>query len=361
MTASDGYTVYGEFDNIGGLKVRAPVKSAGVVVGRVEGIVLDQQKFVAKVTMRLDNRYKFPKDTLGVDPHLRAARRAVHRAGGGRRHRQSEARRRIKLTQSAVVLEKIIGQFLYGKAAEGNTAKVAPCGSSDLMSNKEQGDGDDEHVEDGRCPAVRGTCGACLRWRCGASCCAGAEAPDKLVKDVANDVLRSLREDPELRAGSQTKMAELIEKKVAPHFDFERMTRLAVGPQLAPGDAEQQKAADRAVPQLAGALLQHRLQRVPEHRRSRSSRLRMQPGDDDVQVQSEIKLPGGAPPVNVDYSMYKADSDWKVYDVMVDGVSLVTTYRSTFAEEIRQNGIDGLIKSLRDKNAPAAAGRKKAQ
>jgi phospholipid transport system substrate-binding protein len=87
--------------------------------------------------------------------------------------------------------------------------------------------------------------------------------------------------------------------------------------------------------------------------------VRMQPGEDDVQVKSEIKLPGGAPPVNVDYAMYKSNSDWKVYDVIVDGVSLVTTYRSSFAEEIRQSGIDGLIKSLREKNTQPASAKKK--
>ena len=91
---------------------------------------------------------------------------------------------------------------------------------------------------------------------------------------------------------------------------------------------------------------------VPEHRSRGQASCALQPGDDDVQVRSEIKLPGGAPPVTVDYGMDKNDADWKVYDVIVDGVSLVTTYRSTFAEEIRQSGIDGLIKSLREKNAP---------
>jgi phospholipid/cholesterol/gamma-HCH transport system substrate-binding protein len=123
VTASHGYTVYGEFDNIGGLKVRAPVKSAGVVVGRVEGVVLDQQKYVAKVTMRLDNRYKFPKDSTAaiLTSGLLGEQYVGLEAGGDTANLAPGDR--IKLTQSAVVLEKIIGQFLYGKAAEGNTAK----------------------------------------------------------------------------------------------------------------------------------------------------------------------------------------------------------------------------------------------
>ena len=123
VTASHGYTVYGEFDNIGGLKVRAPVKSAGVVVGRVEGVVLDQQKYVAKVTMRLDNRYKFPKDSTAaiLTSGLLGEQYVGLEAGGDTANLAPGDR--IKLTQSAVVLEKIIGQFLYGKAAEGNAAK----------------------------------------------------------------------------------------------------------------------------------------------------------------------------------------------------------------------------------------------
>ena len=174
-------------------------------------------------------------------------------------------------------------------------------------------------------------------------------APDKLVKDVANDVLKSLREDPDLRTSNPTKMSELIEKKVAPHFDFERMARLAVGRNWREADDEQKK---QLIEQFRQLLVRSYSTAYSAYRNIavEVKPVRMNAADDDVQVKSEIKLPGGAPPVNVDYAMYKNDSDWKVYDVIVDGVSLVTTYRSTFAEEIRQNGIDGLIKSLREKN-----------
>jgi phospholipid/cholesterol/gamma-HCH transport system substrate-binding protein len=123
VTASHGYTVYGEFENIGGLKVRAPVKSSGVVVGRVEGITLDQKKYVAKVTLRLDNRYQFPKDSTAaiLTSGLLGEQYIGLEAGGDTANLAPGDR--IKLTQSAVVLEKLIGQFLYGKAAEGNTTK----------------------------------------------------------------------------------------------------------------------------------------------------------------------------------------------------------------------------------------------
>ena len=120
IATSDAYQVEAPFDNIGGLKVRAPVKSAGVVVGRVEGIVLDQQKFMANVKIRIDNHYKFPKDTTAaiLTSGLLGEQYIGLEAGGDTANLAQDDR--IKLTQSAVVLEKLIGQFLYGKAAEGN-------------------------------------------------------------------------------------------------------------------------------------------------------------------------------------------------------------------------------------------------
>ena len=123
VSASNGYTVFAEFDNIGGLKVRAPVKSAGVVVGRVERIVLDQQKFMANVSIRIDNHYKFPKDsTAAILTSGLLGEQYIGLEAGGDTANLAPGER-IKLTQSAVVLEKLIGQFLYGKAAEGNTTK----------------------------------------------------------------------------------------------------------------------------------------------------------------------------------------------------------------------------------------------
>ena len=181
----------------------------------------------------------------------------------------------------------------------------------------------------------------------------GQQSPDNLVKEVADDVLRALREDPDLRTGSQAKMAQIIEQKIAPHFAFERMTRLAVGKAWRQATDGQKKALMEQFRQLlvrsysaAWTVYQNVVVDMKP--------LRMQPGDDDVVVKTEIKRPGDAPPIAVNYSMFQADSTWKVYDVSVEGVSLVTTYRSSFAEEIRKGGIDGLIKSLRDKNAQIA-------
>ena len=121
VSVSDGYTITAEFDDIGGLKVRAPVKSAGVLVGRVEGITFDNQTLRAKVTMRIDKRYEFPRDssvsilTAGLlgDQYIGLT--------GGADTELLKNGDKVMLTQSAIVLEKVIGQFLYGKAAEGGS------------------------------------------------------------------------------------------------------------------------------------------------------------------------------------------------------------------------------------------------
>jgi phospholipid transport system substrate-binding protein len=183
-------------------------------------------------------------------------------------------------------------------------------------------------------------------------------APDKLVKSVADDVLAGLRQDPDLRAGSQAKFAELLEQKVAPHFDFERMARLAVGRGWRQATPEQQKAL---VEQFRALLIRSYSSAYTAYKdiAIEVKPVRMQPNDNDVQVRTEIKVPNSGQSISVDYSMYKAGSDWKIYDVTVEGVSLVTTYRSTFAEEIRQSGVDGLIKSLQEKNSPPALGTKR--
>lgn len=183
-------------------------------------------------------------------------------------------------------------------------------------------------------------------------------APDKLVRSVADDVLAGLRQDPDLKAGSQAKFAELLEQKVAPHFDFERIARLAVGRGWRQATPEQQKAL---VEQFRSLLIRSYSTAYTAYKdiAINVKPLRMQPSDSDVQVRTEIKIPNGGQPISVDYSMYKAGSDWKIYDVTVEGVSLVTTYRSTFAEEIRQSGVDGLIKSLQEKNSLPALGTKK--
>ncbi len=180
------------------------------------------------------------------------------------------------------------------------------------------------------------------------------EAPDQLVKRVAGEVLTIIEQDRELRSGTPSRMAQLIEEKIVPHFDFERMTRLAVGRNWRQATPEQRKAL---VSEFRTLLVRSYSTAYTAYKQVEVEvkPLRMNPTDDDVQVRTQIKLPNGAPPVNVDYSMFKAGDSWKVYDVSVDGVSLVTTYRNTFAEQVRQNGMSGLVKALAEMNAASAA------
>ena len=121
VRVSDGYTIMAQFDNIGGLKPRAPVKSAGVVVGRVERIGFDNESLRAQVAMRIDKRYEFPKDSsVSILTYGLLGDQFIGIDGGGDIELLRDGDT-VRLTQSAIVLEKVIGQFLYGKAAEGGS------------------------------------------------------------------------------------------------------------------------------------------------------------------------------------------------------------------------------------------------
>lgn len=173
-------------------------------------------------------------------------------------------------------------------------------------------------------------------------------APDVLVKDVTNEVLQIIRQDKDIQAGNQSRAAELVETKVLPHFNFTRMTALAVGRDWRQATPEQQKVLTDEFRTLlvrtySNALTQYRNQTV------QFKPFRMQPKEADVTVRSQVNQPGGQP-VTIDYNLEKASEAWKVYDVVVGGVSLVTSYRESFATEVRNGGIDGLIKSLQTKN-----------
>ena len=177
-------------------------------------------------------------------------------------------------------------------------------------------------------------------------------APDALAKSVTDDVLAVLRADKEIQAGNPKKVIELVEKKVLPHFNFVRMTQIAVGRHWREASPEQQKSLVNEfrtllVQTYAATFVAYRDQTV-EYRP-----LRMQPGDTEVVVKSRINQPGGKP-VTIDYRMHKTDAGWKVYDVVVADLSLVQTYRGTFNSEVQKGGVDGLIKALVAKNKQLA-------
>jgi len=176
-------------------------------------------------------------------------------------------------------------------------------------------------------------------------------APDALVKQTADDVLATIKNDKEIQAGNQKKLFAVAEEKILPNFDFDRVCRMVLGKNWKAATPEQQASFQKEFRSLllrtyASALGKYRDQ-VIEYKP-----LRAEAGATNVSVKTQILQPGGQP-VAVDYSLVKADSGWKVYDIVIESVSLVTNYRSQFSNEIRQNGLDSLIKKLADKNKSA--------
>jgi phospholipid transport system substrate-binding protein len=173
-------------------------------------------------------------------------------------------------------------------------------------------------------------------------------APDAQVKKITNEVIEVIKQDKDIQAGNRKKIDQLVDAKVLPHFNFSRMTALAMGRNWPKANTEQQKILTNEFRTLlvhtySGALSTYKNQLIE------FKPLRAAAGDTDVTVRTQVKQPG-TEPVSIDYGMEKTPNGWKVYDVVVGGVSLVTNYRETFNAEIRDAGVDGLIKSLVSKN-----------
>lgn len=173
-------------------------------------------------------------------------------------------------------------------------------------------------------------------------------APDVQVKRITNEVLAIIKQDKDIQAGNQKKIADLVDAKVLPHFNFSRMTALAVGRNWPKATAEQQKALTSEFRTLlvrtySSALATYKNQVIE------FKPLRAAAADTEVTVRTQVRQPG-AEPVGIDYSLEQTPTGWKIYDVVVGGVSLVTNYRETFNAEIREGGVDGLLKSLVSKN-----------
>ncbi len=181
---------------------------------------------------------------------------------------------------------------------------------------------------------------------------AQAPAPDALIERMTSEVLAAVRNDKDMQAGDATKIGGLVEREVLPHFDFRRATRIAVGLNWRRATPQQKERLVQAFRSLlvrtySGALAGVRdetVEIVP---------LRARPEDGEVTVRSRVRQPGAAP-VEIAYDMERTASGWKVFDVRVGGVSLVATYRTSFAAEVRANGIEGLILRLEGRSGAAA-------
>lgn len=179
------------------------------------------------------------------------------------------------------------------------------------------------------------------------------QAPEVLIKNVTNEVLEIVRKDKDIQGGNTRKAIDLVEAKVLPHFNFTRMTQLAVARDWRQASPEQQKTLTAEFRTLlvrtySKALTEYKNQTIDFRP------FKMQPAETDVKVRTLINQPG-AKAIDLDYYLEKLPNGWKVYDIEVGGVSLVTNYRSEFTVEVRKGGIDGLIATLQKKNKTGEA------
>ncbi len=185
------------------------------------------------------------------------------------------------------------------------------------------------------------------------------EAPDVLIKQVTEDVLEIVRNDKDIQSGNTQKAIDLVDKKVLPHFDFLHMTALALGKDWRKATPQQQQQLTAEFKTLlvrtySNALTGYKNQKVVY------KPFKMNAGETDVLVRTEVLQPGSKA-VQLDYSLEKKESAWKVYDVTVAGISLVTNYRDQFAQEVRNGGVDGLIATVAAKNKSLESNLAKAE
>jgi phospholipid transport system substrate-binding protein len=179
------------------------------------------------------------------------------------------------------------------------------------------------------------------------------EAPDALVKRISQDVIESAKADKAIQAGDTKKVIDLVETKILPYVDFQRMTALAAGRFWRDASPDQQKALTEQFRALlvftySGALSQVKDQTIE------FKPLRADPTDTEVEVRSQVIVPRGEP-ILLNYRVAKGAQGWKIYDINVLGAWLVETYKGTFASEISKGGMDGLIKALTEKNKKLAS------
>ncbi|GAB3368840.1 MlaC/ttg2D family ABC transporter substrate-binding protein [Massilia agri] len=180
-----------------------------------------------------------------------------------------------------------------------------------------------------------------------------AEAPDALVKRISADVIETVKADKDIQAGNRAKIMDLVNSKILPHVDAEKMTQQAAGRYWRQATPEQQKQLIKEFTNLlvytyAGALSQIKNETVE------FKPFRAEAGASDVEVRSQVNVARGEP-ITLNYRLSNGPQGWKIYDINVLGAWLVQTYTSTFASEIGKTGIDGLIKKLAERNQQLAS------
>lgn len=178
--------------------------------------------------------------------------------------------------------------------------------------------------------------------------------PDGLIKAVVSDVMASVKSDPEIQKGNIPRIVDLVEKKIVPYTDMRRTTEMAMGPNWKKATPEQQaqlvsEFKNLLIRTYSGALSQLRDQTI------QFKPLRAAPDDKEVVVKTVVI--GRGDPVPLDYRLEKTANGWRVYDMNIMGVWLVEAYRNQFANQVSQNGVEGLVKFLQDRNKQLAAAK----
>jgi phospholipid transport system substrate-binding protein len=192
-----------------------------------------------------------------------------------------------------------------------------------------------------------------------ATAVAQEQQPEQLVQKITEEVLAAIKSDKQLASGDKQKALKLAEEKVMPYIDFEEATRLAVGRAWSQASPEQKK---RLVSEFRNMLVRTYSNAIESYQ---GQTLKVVPsrggkpaGKDEATVRAQFVRAGGQP-LPIDFQMHKAGNTWKVYDINVEGISLVLTYRSEFDQVVKQEGIDGLVKRLSQKNSPPKIGSEK--
>ncbi len=181
---------------------------------------------------------------------------------------------------------------------------------------------------------------------------AAETAPDAFVRSISNEVIDVAKTDKAIQAGDIAKIIALVDSKVMPNVNFEVVTRSAVGPQWRGASAEQRSKLQAEFKLLLVRVYAGALTQISKEQTVEVTRTQPVPGGSQVVVQSEVR--GKGEPIKLDYRLDKTDAGWKIIDVNVGGIWLVTSYRSQFAQEIGKGGIDGLINTLVERNKAAA-------
>jgi phospholipid transport system substrate-binding protein len=191
-----------------------------------------------------------------------------------------------------------------------------------------------------------------------AASAAAAEAPDALVRTVSTEVLDAIKKDKTLQSGDLTRLQALVDEKILPHVNFDHMTQLAVGRGWRAATPEQRQALTREFRTLLVRTYSGAVSAVRDHQ-VQLRPFRANPADTEVVVRTQV-VPSKGDPIQLDYRLEKGEQGWKIFDINILGVWLVENYRNEFASRISQDGVDGLIKSLAERNkAPVADAAKK--